>query len=1093
MATVGYGYLTTGFMSLSGQAGGTTNSAQDWPEIVALGGGRFFAAWISGTGAPIQTGIFDAQMHLTSGSILGLSTSGVTLTINDPAGSGPLTAVHLANGDVALAWSGSFNPPAGGTTDGYGLAVIDDVTGAITTPSQIIAYTGVAVGTVAALTSDGSDVVLGYGGMTGSLKSYIKLLEVNAAGALDPSFGTAGLVTVNSTTDGWPADVAMATLTDGNIVDVWRDSNTSAMSFAIFTPAGQLVTQAANFDTGGNGKPAVVALANGGFVVAYYDWAWSGGAGTDITLAAFKSDGTSALFPNWLNGGSVLRLTSNGFAGDPGIVAHENGWFTVVWTEGAKAVEATTLDSNGALISAATTKSVLFGLPINPYEQLAKLIDTVDDVSIANAGGGSIDLAYQHRGPYDAVSGTPPPPADISGARVDLVRTTTGDDTSETLTGYALADSILGGGGDDSISGGAGNDTLIGGVGNDTLIGGAGADSLQGGDGIDFASYAAAATGVAARFDYAFLNIGEAAGDTYASVEGLTGSGFADVLVGDGNGNSLYAGGGDDYLAGLAGNDQLSGEAGNDILDAGAGNDTLDGGTGNDTLDGGAGADSLIGGGGFDMVSYGSAATGIIARLDIPAANTGDAAGDIYTAIAGFFGSGFGDVLVGDGNANSVYGGGGADYLAGLAGNDQLFGEAGNDILDAGAGNDTLNGGAGNDTLDGGAGADSMIGGGGFDLVSYGSAAAGLTARLDIPAANTGDAAGDTYSGIAGFFGSGFGDVLVGDGNANSLYGGGGGDYLAGLAGNDQLFGEAGNDILDGGAGNDTLDGGSGDDILDGGAGADSFVGGGGVDMVTYGSAPTGLTARLDIPAANTGDAAGDTYTGITGFFGSGLNDVLVGDGSANTVYGGGGGDYLAGLAGTDQLFGEAGNDILDGGAGNDTLNGGGGDDILDGGAGADSLIGGGGVDMVTYGTAATGITAWLQFPSVNTGDAAGDTYTGISGLIGSAFADFLLGDANANILNGGGGNDLLYGGVGSDTFVFNSAGFGIDTVQDFATTAAAGVNHDFLDFRGSGIANLGAVTMNQLGADTYLVTSQGTVILQNISAGTLVAGDFLF
>jgi Ca2+-binding RTX toxin-like protein len=653
--------------------------------------------------------------------------------------------------------------------------------------------------------------------------------------------------------------------------------------------------------------------------------------------------------------------------------------------------------------------------------------------------------------------------------------------------------SFLGSAYGDKLVGDGGANTINGAAGDDTLIGGTGADSLIGGGGLDMASYASSLIGLTARLDIPAVNTGDAAGDTYNGINGLTGSGFADVLVGDGNGNSLYAGGGDDYLAGLAGNDQLSGEAGNDILDAGAGNDTLDGGTGNDTLDGGAGADSLIGGGGFDMVSYGSAATGIIARLDIPAANTGDAAGDIYTAIAGFFGSGFGDVLVGDGNANSVYGGGGADYLAGLAGNDQLFGEAGNDILDAGAGNDTLNGGAGNDTLDGGAGADSMIGGGGFDLVSYGSAAAGLTARLDIPAANTGDAAGDTYSGIAGFFGSGFGDVLVGDSNANSVYGGGGGDYLAGLAGNDQLFGEAGNDILDGGAGNDTLDGGGGDDILDGGAGADSFVGGGGVDMVTYGSAAAGLTARLDIPAANTGDAAGDSYSGITGFFGSGLNDVLVGDGNANTIYGGGGGDYLAGLAGADQLFGETGNDILDGGAGNDTLNGGGGDDILDGGAGADSLIGGGGVDMVTYGTAATGITAWLQFPSVNTGDAAGDTYTGISGLIGSRFADFLLGDGNANSLNGGGGNDLLYGGVGSDSFVFNAAAFGVDTVQDFATTAAAGVNHDFLDFRGSGIANLGAVTMNQVGADTHLVTSQGTVILQNIIAGTLAGGDFLF
>ncbi len=661
------------------------------------------------------------------------------------------------------------------------------------------------------------------------------------------------------------------------------------------------------------------------------------------------------------------------------------------------------------------------------------------------------------------------------------------------LAGLAGSDRLFGEAGNDILDGGAGTDTLDGGAGNDTLDGGAGADSLIGGGGFDLVSHGSAAAGLTARLDIPAANTGDAAGDTYTGIAGFFGSGFADVLVGDGTANSLYGGGGGDYMAGLAGNDQLFGEAGNDILDGGAGNDTLDGGTGDDILDGGAGADSLIGGGGFDMVTYGSAPGGVTARLDILSVQTGDAFGDRYTGIAGFFGSGFADLLVGDGTANSIFGGGGDDYLQGQVGNDQLFGEAGNDILDGGAGNDTLDGGAGNDTLDGGAGADSLVGGGGFDLVTYGTATGSVTARLDLPALNTGDAAGDTYTGIAGLAGGGYADVLVGDGNANTLYGNNGFDYLAGQGGNDQLFGQIGNDILDGGAGNDTLSGGADDDIMDGGAGADSFIGGGGVDMVTYGSAATGVTARLDIPAANTGDAAGDTYSGIVGFFGSGFADVFVGDGNANTVYGGGGGDYLAGLAGNDQLFGDTGNDILDGGAGNDMLHGGSGDDILDGGAGADGFVGGGGYDMVTYGTAAAGVTAWLQFPSANTGDAAGDSYTGISGLIGSGFADFLLGDANANSLNGGGGNDLVYGGLGSDTFVFNTAGFGVDTVQDFATTAAAGVNQDFLDFRGSGIANLGAVTMSQVGADTYLVTSQGTVILQNIIASTLVGSDFLF
>jgi hypothetical protein len=43
-----------------------------------------------------------------------------------------------------------------------------------------------------------------------------------------------------------------------------------------------------------------------------------------------------------------------------------------------------------------------------------------------------------------------------------------------------------------------------------------------------------------------------------------------------------------------------------------------------------------------------------------------------------------------------------------------------------------------------------------------------------------------------------------------------------------------------------------------------------------------------------------------------------------------------------------------------------------------------------------------------NMGEAAGDTYTNIENLAGSAFTDTLTGDGNANTINGGGGNDFL-------------------------------------------------------------------------------------
>jgi Ca2+-binding RTX toxin-like protein len=1032
------------------------------PSITALSNGGFAVAWTegAGTGRSADFQIFDPTGQAVSGVIRQGSASGAsympeitslgsTITVT-----WTLDVLNNGNENVLLRQYNLAGAPLAGATSVAANGAVDENQPAIA---------ATATGSVVAYTLNNADIAL-------SLRNASGLLVSNVTVANSPNTQFLPAVAVLAQSNQIPGI--------GNIAVAWLDDTSNEYRLTIYNSNGVNIVNAANLlpataAVGGTSyAPSIAALTGGGLVVAWEDGTVrpSDTDGFHIGYQIFSATGVK------IGAERVANISPFDAQVRPDVVGLADGGFMVTWCDG-RLYGSSGLDIYGARFDGDGNRvGSEFLLAAGGLRQADPAMALLSDGRVAvtwlDEAEGSLKL--QILDPRDGVA--------------------TGGLNNDVLYGHPiLATQLSGEGLDDQLYGGNSADLLYGGEGNDTLDGGGGGDWLDGGTGNDTASYASALTGVTASLANRALNTGDAAGDIYVSIENLSGSAFADILTGDGAANGLIGG------------------AGNDFIDAGAGDDTLDGGAGNDTLDGGAGADSLIGGGGSDMVTYGTVAAGVTARLDTPGVNTGDAAGDTYTGIAGFFGSSFADVLVGDGNANSLYGGGGFDYLAGQGGNDQVFGEAGNDVLDGNAGDDTLdggsgddvlNGGAGNDTLDGGAGADLLIGGGGFDMVTYGSAAAGVTARLDVPSLNTGDAAGDSYTGIAGLFGSSFADVLVGDGNANTLYGGVGGDYLAGLGGIDQLFGEAGNDILDGNAGDDTLNGGAGNDTLDGGAGADSLIGGGGFDMVTYGTAAAGVTARLDTPGVNTGDSAGDTYTGIAGFFGSSFADVLVGDGNANSLYGGGGFDYLAGQGGNDQVFGEAGNDVLDGNAGDDTLDGGSGDDVLnggagndtlDGGAGADLLIGGGGFDMVTYGSAAAGVTAWLQFPAANTGDAAGDSYNGIAGLIGSGFADFLLGDANGNSLNGSGGNDLLFGGGGSDTFMFTTLVFGIDTVQDFATTAAAGVNHDFLDFRGIGIANLSAVAMSQVGADTYLVTSQGTVILQNILAGTLVGGDFLF
>ncbi|MCD7110280.1 M10 family metallopeptidase C-terminal domain-containing protein [Rhizobium sp. DKSPLA3] len=126
------------------------------------------------------------------------------------------------------------------------------------------------------------------------------------------------------------------------------------------------------------------------------------------------------------------------------------------------------------------------------------------------------------------------------------------------------------------LSGNAGKDTLFGLSGNDTLLGGAGADALDGGSGLDTASYLDATAGVTASLLKPSANKGFAAGDTFKSIENLTGSAFADTLTGDAAAN------------------RLDGDKGNDRLSGGNGNDTLIGGAGSDILTGGAGADTFV-------------------------------------------------------------------------------------------------------------------------------------------------------------------------------------------------------------------------------------------------------------------------------------------------------------------------------------------------------------------------------------------------------------------------------------------------------------------------------------------------------------------
>ncbi|MDO9281510.1 MAG: hypothetical protein Q7T88_03905 [Methylotenera sp.] len=627
----------------------------------------------------------------------------------------------------------------------------------------------------------------------------------------------------------------------------------------------------------------------------------------------------------------------------------------------------------------------------------------------------------------------------------------------------------------------------------------------------------------------AVFNSGDAAGDTYVSINNLMGSAFNDELIGNNSAN------------------------------------ILNGGAGNDVLEGLGGADVLTGGSGSDTVSYAHSTAGVTADLSGTFAGTNDATGDQFFGIENLTGSNSNDNLYGDGNNNILDGGLGTNLLNGGGGIDTAsylsatsavtINLATSTVTGAGRTDtlvsiervvgssfaDTITGSAGDDWIDGGAGADTIDAAGGNDTISYASATGGRTVVL-----NTSSSDGKVLSNFENIYGSAFGDALTGDANNNTIEGGLGNDTLDGAGGIDtvsyalsasavsvnisaavvsgvaanfatggegndtlsnfeNITGSAFNDILIGDGNANVINGGDGNDLFIGGAGADTLIGGNGNDTVSYANALSAIAVTIN-SVGSLGDANGDSLSGIESLIGSAFDDAITGDGGNNIIDGGAGNDTINAAAGVDTITyltaasaitvnlgnvginatGGAGSDTLTnfeniiGSNFNDTLTGDGVANTIEGGLGNDVLDGVGGVDTVSYENASGNVSVNISglvvsgiAANASSGAAGNDTLSNFENITGSAFNDVLIGSSGANVIDGGAGDDTLIGGAGADTL---TGGAGIDTASYINATSSVR-------------ATLGGATLVHLG-DALGDTFSGIENLTGSSFNDILYGD---
>jgi|GEM_PF-1069783 len=468
----------------------STTEFSPTPVVAHLAGGNNVVIWADRTSTDVKGQIIAADGTLKGGAFVVNSTTG-----NMQYAPG-ITA--LANGGFIVTWQDLSG--TGGDTAGWAVrAQLYDAVGS-KAGAEFLVNT-----TTTADQIDPSITALAKGGFV--------VTWTDTSATLGDTSGTAvkgqvfssngaklgGEFLVNTQTVGNQDHSAVVALSNGTFVVAWQDGTGSSggadIKAQMFTATGAKMggEVLVNSQTSGQQSiPAVTALANGGYAIA-----WSDSSNGHVDAQLFYASGARA--------GGVYALASNYAAvlNNIALAGLVDGSLGSVWDSQNAAlndsdrsaialhIDTVQIPGGGVTITGSAAPDVLNGTFYNDKLMGGDGADKLNgglgtDTLIGGAGddklygGDGSDVAsYAGAAGGVTVSLAITTAQDTIGAGIDTLN------SIENLGGSSFADHLTGGIGNNYLVGGNGNDVLDGGAGNDLLVGGAGADTLTGGIGND--------------------------------------------------------------------------------------------------------------------------------------------------------------------------------------------------------------------------------------------------------------------------------------------------------------------------------------------------------------------------------------------------------------------------------------------------------------------------------------------------------------------------------------------------------------------------------------------------------------------------------